>query len=125
LHLLLVEHRAKRRAAVERLPDTARCGADVERRLAAFVDGRDRRDATVPLSTTAAPGLVSGIFGVSTLSGGPATITRETAPVGIVNQLSSALTLTSARSTVTRKFRDSFLPPLSTENGIQTPATCW
>src|SRR4051812_14627950 len=87
---------------------------------------RAPRPEITPWSITGRPLVAGGRGGVAAMgTGGPGTMARVTAAAEAGNRktLSSASTLTSARSTTIRLVRGDPLAPDSIENGIQTPAT--
>src|SRR5215470_15500478 len=83
--------------------------------------------ATVLLSNTAGAGFTVGAVPGGALSPGPGSTILSTfwPGCGILNQVSSAAMLVSTRSTVSLKLCGPPTAPLSIENGIHTPLTCW
>src|SRR5262245_58485421 len=83
--------------------------------------------ATVLLSNTAGPGFTVGAVPGGGLSPGPGSTILSTfwPGCGILNHASSEATFVSTRSTVSLKLCGPPTAPLSIENGIHTPLTCW
>src|SRR6185503_6961306 len=91
---------------------------------------RAPRPEIVPSSSTAfSLGGGGGAAAATAAAGsaGPGTTTAATRVLGggSLNHASSAATLTSARSTITRTLRGPPWLPDSIANGSHTPPTCW